>query len=247
MLSCVGSSLAVSFTWRLKSARMRWTVKDPIAMAKAHRITNVSSAETPARRTRIGSRSKAAESREGGRTPETARRALRAKDVAGSPDRVQQPRLALGLELATQVRDEHLDRVRRRERVVAPDLVEQPLARDHDALVAHHVLEQLELALRELHAALAPLHLVGVGVQHQVGDPQRRRAAGRSPPKQRAHPCEQLLALERLDEVVVSARVEPFDTRLQRVAGSEDEDRHVVVGAQRTRHLDAVDLREAEV
>ena len=63
MSSCDGSCLAASSTWRLKSERMRWTVSEPIAVAKAHRITNVSSAETPARRMRIGSRSKLADRR----------------------------------------------------------------------------------------------------------------------------------------------------------------------------------------
>src|SRR5690348_9980547 len=97
--SWLGSSRAVSATWRLKSERIRCTVSEPIATANAQRITNVSSAETPARRTRIGRRSNAVEMRDGERTPEKARRALRAKDVARSPDRVQQARLAVGLQL----------------------------------------------------------------------------------------------------------------------------------------------------
>ena len=82
MFSCEGSWLAVSATWRLKSARMRCTVNEPIATANAHRITNVSSAETPARRTRIGSRSKLAES---------ARE--RARHGAGEPMREGRSRL----------------------------------------------------------------------------------------------------------------------------------------------------------
>ncbi len=127
MLSWEGSCSAKSVTWRLKSARMRWTVSEPIATAKAHRITNVSSAETPARRTRIGKLSKLAERRASERAAGRAG-SLRAKDVAGSPDRVQQTRLAFGLELAAEVGDEHLDRVRGREGVIAPDLVEQALA-----------------------------------------------------------------------------------------------------------------------
>src|SRR5271167_4403610 len=111
---------------------MRCTVNDPIAIANAHRITNVSSAETPARRTRIGSRSKLAETRALARR--RARVRLRTKDVAGPPDRVQQAWLTLGLELAAQIGDEHLDRVRGGEGVIAPDLIEQALARDDDAL-----------------------------------------------------------------------------------------------------------------
>src|ERR1700753_3069458 len=101
MSSCEGSWLAVSETWRLKSERIRWTVNEPIAIANAQRITNVSSAETLARRVRIGSRSNAAEAR--AKKREKGPASLRAEDVAGSPDRVQQTRLAVGLELAAQI------------------------------------------------------------------------------------------------------------------------------------------------
>src|ERR1035438_4925901 len=130
---------------------MRWTVSEPIATANPHRITNVSSADTPARRVRMGSPSKLADRR--APTPPAAGGSpglvLGAKDVPRSSDRVQQARLALGLELAAQVRHEHLDGVGGGERVIAPHVVEQALAGDHDPLVAHQVLEQLELALRQ--------------------------------------------------------------------------------------------------
>src|SRR6476469_2607686 len=157
---------------RLKSERMRWTVSDPTTTANTHRIVNVNRAEAPARRVRIGSRSKAPYSRSP--TRRSPPRRSGPEDVSGSPDRVQQARLSRGLELAAQVRDEHLDRVRRREGVVAPDLVEQALAGDDDALVAHQVLEQLELALGQLDRALATLDLVGVDVEAQVGHAQGR-------------------------------------------------------------------------
>ena len=121
-------------TSRLKLERMRWTVSEPTTSANAHRIVNVSSAETPARRVRIGRRSNVTDTRSTKRASD-ARTALEcfdgcsgAKDVARSADRVQQSRLALGLQLATQIGDEHLDRVGRREGVVAPHLVQQALA-----------------------------------------------------------------------------------------------------------------------
>src|SRR5918998_5407666 len=110
---------------------MRRVVSTPTMAAKPHRITGVSAAEPPANRQRIGRR-------------------LYAEDVACAADRVKEPRLATGLQLSPQVGHEDLDRVRRRERVVALDLLEQPLARHDDALVAHEVLEQLKLALGEL-------------------------------------------------------------------------------------------------
>src|SRR5919202_5368028 len=160
-------SSTAAATWLLKSDRTRDAVTWPMTTAKPVRMTNVRAAETIARRQRMGIRSST-------------------EDVPRAADRVQQPRLATGLELAAQVRHEHLDRVRRRERVVAPDLLEEALARDDDALVAHEVLEQLELALGELDRAVAALDLVRVRVQREVGDDERRAAPWRAGPPQRA-------------------------------------------------------------
>ena len=95
--------------------------------------------------------------------------------------------------------------------------------------------------------ALAAQHLVRVGVQPQVADGDRRLAARRAAAQQRAQARQQLLALERLDEVVVGAGVETLDARLDGVAGGEYQDRHVVALAQRLGDLDAVELRQAEV
>src|SRR5215217_264500 len=143
---------AASETSRLKSRWICWVVRTPTIAAKPQRMTSVSAADPPASRQRIGSR-------------------LYAEDVSRAADRMEEPRLATGFELPSQVGDEDLDRVRDRERVVAPDLVEELLAGDHQALVAHQVLEELELALRELDASIAARHLVGVGVEHEVADP----------------------------------------------------------------------------
>src|SRR5919206_716397 len=129
-------------TCRLKSSDNRRVVSTPTTTAKPHRITRVRAAEPPASRQRIGTR-------------------LYAEDVARAADRMEEARLSTGFELPSQVGDEDLDRVGDRERVVAPDLVEQLLAGDHEPLVAHQVLEQLELALGEVDRAVGPRHLVG--------------------------------------------------------------------------------------
>src|SRR4051812_16301518 len=181
------SSAAWDTCWS-KSECSRRTVRTPTIVANPHRITSVRTAEPPASRQRIGTR-------------------LYAQDVARAADRVKEARLATGFELSSEVGHEDLDGVRDREGVVAPDLVEQALARDHEPLVAHEVLEQLELALGELDPPLTPEHLVGVRVQREVADRQRRHAARRSPAQQRPQAGEQLLTLERLDEVVVGPGV----------------------------------------
>src|SRR5215207_8726792 len=221
-------SSAATSTSRSKSCWMRCVVSTPTITAKPSRMKSVSTADPPASRQRIGRR-------------------LYAEDVARAADRVKEPGLATGFQLPAEVRDEHLDGVRDGERVVAPDLVEELLAGDHQALVAHEVLEQLELALRELHPALAAVHLVRVRVQREVPDAQRRHAAGRAAAQERAHAGQQLLALERLDEVVVRADVEALHARVERVARGEHEDRGVVlVLAQPARDLDAVHAGQAE-
>src|SRR4051812_32328135 len=117
-------------------------------------MTSVSAAEPPARRQRIGWR-------------------LYAEYVARAADRVEETGLATGFKLPSEVRDEDLDRVGDRERVIAPDFVEQLLPGDHEALVAHQVLEQLELALREIDLARVARDLVGVRVQREVTHAQR--------------------------------------------------------------------------
>src|SRR5690349_7119490 len=161
-------------------------VSVPTMTAKPSRITSVSAAEPPASRQRIGCR-------------------LYAEYVACAADRVEETGLATGFELSSEVGHEHLDGVRDGERVVAPDLVEQLLTADHETLVAHQVLEQLELALREVDRAVGAGHLVRVRVEREVAHAQRGHAARRTAAEQRAHAGEQLLALEGLDEVVVGA------------------------------------------
>src|SRR4051794_17882297 len=218
-----------------KSLRIRDAVSCPMTSANAHRIRKVSVADSSARRQRIE------------RAWSSEVIASCTQHVAGPADRMQQARLVGGLELAAQVGDEDLDGVRRRERVVAPDVLEQPLARDDDALVAHEVLQQLELALGELDDAVAAPDLVRVGVQREVRNDQRGGAARRPAAQQRAQAGQQLLALEGLEQVVVGARVQALDARLQRVAGGEHEDRHVVGLAQPAGHVHAVELGQPEV
>src|SRR5215212_11783810 len=116
-LTSCESRLAASETSRLKSRWICRVVRTPTIAAKPQRMTSVSAAEPPASRQRIGRR-------------------LYAEDVACAADRMEEPRLATGFELPSQVGHEDLDRVRDREGVVAPDLVEQLLPRDHQPLVA---------------------------------------------------------------------------------------------------------------
>src|SRR4051812_1830793 len=227
-----------------KSSFTRSVASCPTTSAKITRIRRVSPAETPASRQRTGQR-----------LIEKGNRLLvvsvmlgsGADHVAGAALGLQQAGLVALLELAPQVGDEHVDRVRHRQRVIPPDLLQQALARDHEALVAHQVLEQLELAVGELDLPVAAGDLPRVAGQAQVAHDERRAAPRGTAPQQRAHARQELLALERLREVVVGARVESLDPVVQVGAGGQDQDRHVRLRPQAPADLDAVEAGKPEV
>ena len=85
------------------------------------------------------------------------------------------------------------------------------------------------------------------GLSEQVADLERGGPARGAPAQQGPDPRQQLLALERLDQVVVGAAVEAGDAVLGLGAGGQHQDRHVAVGAQPAADLDAVEAREPEV
>src|SRR3954470_7526086 len=182
-LSC--RSLAETRRSSSKPARTWRPAKRPITTPNSVRIANVSAADVIARFQRIGSARRTRTTRSiTGPAPHPLRgRSWSAHYVPGTAHGVQYARLTLGLELAPQVRDEHVDGVGLAERGIAPDLLEQLVARDDEALVAHHELEQLELACGQLEHAVAARGLVGGGVEPQFADQERSAAARRAAPQ----------------------------------------------------------------
>src|SRR5437879_6420297 len=92
------------------------------------------------------------------------------KGVSNTSDGVDQPRLALGLELAAQVGDVDLEGIGAGAEIVAPHLLEDPRPGEDHPRVAQEELQQAELGARELELALAPPDLHGLQVQHHVAD-----------------------------------------------------------------------------
>ena len=132
-----------------------------------------------------------------------------AQDVADAAHRVQQPRLAAGLRLAPQVADVDAERVRRRAEVVAPHALEDLRARQHLARVLEEQLEQVELGARELDRAArrgGPRARPG-RARGRRSAARRARAASVRRSSARSRACSSR-ERERLDEVVVGARVE---------------------------------------
>src|SRR3954447_13391414 len=236
----------------LKSSRILLVATLPTTAPKASRMISVGRADVAASLHRTGQlrgrrrRPRWGEPQDRRRLEPTIRPSV-LDHVAGAPFGVEQARLAAGLELAAQVGDEDVDRVGRSGRVVAPDLVEEPLAGYDEPVVSHQELEQLELAVGELDLALAAHDLAGVGIEREIADLEGGGSARRPPAQQSPDPGEQLAALEGLDEVVVGAAVEAVDPILGLGARGQHQDRHVAVGPETAADLDPVEAGQAEV
>src|SRR5262249_408210 len=155
--------LAALFSSARKSERMRLPTTWPRTRAKPIRITMVSPAVVTAIRHRTGIRSK--KGSEG-----RARSRVTPQPCASSPPRRwggvggEEGGVAVRFEVAPEIGDEDVDGVGLLEGVVAPYVLEQPLAGDDQLLVPGQVLEQLELAVGQVDVAGATLHLAGVGI-----------------------------------------------------------------------------------
>ena len=102
-------------------------------------------------------------------------------------------------------------------------------------------------AVRSSSVVAAP-GAVGGRVEPEVADLELGRPLGRRPAGERPQPREQLAEGERLDEVVVGARVETLDPVLDRVArGQHQHRRPDAAGAQLAAGGEAVDPRQHHV
>ena len=125
-----------------------------------------------------------------------------------APSRSAPAPAASGSELLAQVADVELDLVARDAVRVAPDELEQLVAREHLVRVLHERREQLELERRQLHLAALDGHapLGVVDLDEVVGVRLGHLGLAAGPAQERLDAGEQLLAPERLRDVVVGAR-----------------------------------------
>ena len=111
--------------------------------------------------------------------------------------------------------------------------------------------QQIELALGQVDvdAVDAGAAAGDVDLERADRDGLRRERRGRAPAaQQRLHPRHQLGQHERLDQVVVGARLQTGDPVVDRAARRQHADRDVVVHrAQRGDHADAVEHRHVDV
>src|SRR5919202_5276431 len=119
------------------------------------------------------------------------------------------PRVADGLdrrlrpELLAQPADAHLDDVRARVEVVAPHLGEQALAADDLAWVEREVVEEAELAIRQISRAVLQVRPPPREVEGQPADADDARVTRDAAAKVRADAGDQLVEREGLRNVVV--------------------------------------------
>src|SRR5436305_4568401 len=126
--------------------------------------------------------------------------------VADAPDRDDRRRVA---ELAPQLAHVDVHRARVAGERVAPDALEQLVARQHEAAVVEQLPEEVELLRRELDLLVADVHLAAAGVDQQVAVAERRAleilAVGRRAAQHRLDARDELAWIERLGQVVVGA------------------------------------------
>src|SRR5215210_8519073 len=134
---------------------------------------------------------------------------------------------------------------------VAPDSLEQLVAREHEAAMVEQLPEQVELLRRELHLLVANLHFTPAGVDHELAvldrGALRLTTLGGGSAQDGLHARDELARVERLRHVVVGADFEADDLVHVLVPGRQHQDRDVGLLTDATADLDPVDVREHQV
>ena len=130
---------------------------------------------------------------------------------------------------------------------VAPDLFQQHLASEDLPGLAGQRDEQVELERSQADRVTRARHRVPGHVDGQVADGELLRRGRGLAPKPGADPSDELLGLERLDDVVVGAGLEA-EHDVDRVGlGRQHHDRHPRLGPDLLADIDAVAAREHQV
>src|SRR5262249_28391631 len=134
--------------------------------------------------------------------------------------------------LAAQRGDAYVDVALASQEVGAPDAVEDDLAAEHLLGMPDEEPKQVELARGQVEEMAVELRLVARLVDGERPGDQHLEARLVDAAEIGADPRQQLLELERLDEVIVGSQVQALDTVLELVLGSQHEDGEVRAAAQ---------------
>ena len=171
----------------------------------------------------------------------------RHEPVADAADRLD--RRPVVAEAGAHGGDVDVDGARLTGEVGSPDVLQERVARVHDARVAGQRGEKVELARAKIETPLPDVRLAPARVDAQVADLDRAGAAGRrvGPAKDGADAGDQLARVERLGDVVVGAQLEPDDRVDVLGARGQHDDRRLAATADLAAHLPAVQLGEHQV
>src|SRR5947209_17995576 len=101
-----------------------------------------------------------------------------AKHVTHPTNGVDQSRLAVGLGLAAQVTDVHLERITRRREIETPHLLENAAARQYPSRIGDQHLQQSEFGAGKADLPLPAGHFAGYRIKAQVRERHRHRFGG---------------------------------------------------------------------
>src|SRR4051794_29155885 len=168
--------------------------------------------------------------------------------VPGSPDGADQRR-PVAVELAAQVAHQRLHDIRVRLGVVGPHRRQDLRLGEDAAGVEQEVPQQVELSGRQVDRLAGPEHLVVLGVELEVAEPEDAVAvteAGAA--EDRPDAGDDLAQAERLGQVVVGPGGEAEDLVLGGVAGRQEQHGHGhPLAAQPAGELEAVDVGQHDV
>nr|BFE82104.1 hypothetical protein GCM10020093_047050 [Planobispora longispora] len=129
-----------------------------------------------------------------------------------------------------------------------PHLGEQFLAGDHPVGPRGQVRQQVELPARQRERCAAHGGLTPVQVHRELAHVQHlRRTRAPRPPEHRVQPGVQVVAGERLDQVVVRPRLQQTDDLRLVVPGRRHDDRDVRDTADHLQRLRPVQIGQAEI
>ena len=166
--------------------------------------------------------------------------------VTHAADGVQELRLVS--DLVAQRTDEDVERIVAHLRTASPPGLHQDVTRNHTAGAAHHHFENAVLRARQRQHAIAALHLMRAGLEHQVLELQIGRICCRPAPGERANTSQEDVESKWFGQIVVSAGVEAADDVGHGIARRHhDGGHHGFGGAQTAHYVEAVAAGQHDV